>query len=116
MDVIASKVMAVMAYETLASEVASLTSSEGVAKEISSDLSELAESRRMTHLRMSLVLIKATEAKQVAKSSESQASTSKRKGKSNTTTVFLLVGLLQHKSISTVYLTKQGKKKQVSNR
>ena len=58
MDVIASKVMAVMASETLASEAASLTSSEGVAKEISSDLSELAESRRMTHLRMSPVLIK----------------------------------------------------------
>ena len=38
--------MAVMASETLASEAASLTSSEGVAKEISSDLSELAESKK----------------------------------------------------------------------
>ena len=46
MDMIASKVMAVMASETLASEAASLTSSEGVAKEISSDLSELAESKK----------------------------------------------------------------------
>ncbi|MFR4844546.1 MAG: hypothetical protein ACLUAO_00545 [Streptococcus sp.] len=45
-DVIASKVMAVMASETLASEAASLTSSEGIAKEISNDLSELAESKK----------------------------------------------------------------------
>ena len=109
-DVIASKVMAVMATETLASEAASLTSSEGVAKEISSDLSELAESQKDDTPKNVARIDKATEAKQVAKSSESQASTSKEKGKSNTTTVFLLVGLAAALSISTVYLTKQGKK------
>ena len=109
-DVIASKVMAVMAYETLASEVASLTSSEGVAKEISSDLSELAESKKDDTPKNVARIDKATEEKQVAKSSESQASTSKEKGKSNTTTVFLLVGVAAALSISTVYLTKQGKK------
>ena len=109
-DVIASKVMSVMAYETLASEVASLTSSEGVAKEISSDLSELAESKKDDTPKNVARVDKATEAKQVAKSSESQASTSKEKGKSNTTTVFLLVGVAAALSISTVYLTKQGKK------
>ena len=109
-DVIASKVMAVMASETLASEAASLTSSEGVAKEISSDLSELAESKKDDTPKNVARIDKATEAKQVAKSSESQASTSKEKGKSNTTTVFLLVGVAATLSISTVYLTKQGKK------
>ena len=109
-DVIASKVMAVMASETLASEAASLTSSEGVAKEISSDLSELAESKKDDTPKNVARIDKATEAKQVAKSSESQASTSKEKGKSNTTTVFLLVGVAVALSISTVYLTKQGKK------
>ena len=109
-DMIASKVMAVMASETLASEAASLTSSEGVAKEISSDLSELAESKKDDTPKNVARIDKATEAKQVAKSSESQASTSKEKGKSNTTTVFLLVGVATALSISTVYLTKQGKK------
>ena len=109
-DVIASKVMAVMASETLASEAASLTSSEGIAKEISSDLSELAESQKDDTPKNVARIDKATEAKQVAKSSESQASTSKEKGKSNTTTVFLLVGVAAALSISTVYLTKQGKK------
>ena len=109
-DVIASKVMAVMASETLASEAASLTSSEGVAKEISSDLSELAESKKDDTPKNVARIDKATEAKQVAKSSESQASTSKEKGKSNTTTVFLLVGVAAALSMSTVYLTKQGKK------
>ena len=109
-DVIASKVMAVVASETLASEAASLTSSEGVAKEISSDLSELAESKKDDTPKNVARVDKATEAKQVAKSSESQASTSKEKGKSNTTTVFLLVGVAAALSISTVYLTKQGKK------
>ena len=109
-DVIASKVMAVVASETLASEVASLTSSEGVAKEISSDLSELAESQKDDTPKNVARIDKATEAKQVAKSSESQASTSKEKGKSNTTTVFLLVGVTAALSLSTVYLTKQGKK------
>ena len=109
-DVIASKVMAVMASETLASEAASLTSSEGVAKEISSDLSELAESKKDDTPKNVARIDKATEAKQVAKSSESQASTSKEKGKPNTTTVFLLVGVAAALSISTVYLTKQGKK------
>ena len=106
-DMIASKVMAA---ETLASEAASLTSSEGVAKEISSDLSELAESKKDDTPKNVARIDKATEAKQVAKSSESQASTSKEKGKSNTTTVFLLVGVAAALSISTVYLTKQGKK------
>ncbi|MFQ9740347.1 MAG: hypothetical protein ACLRYA_04975 [Streptococcus thermophilus] len=76
---IASKVMAVMASETLASEAASLTSSEGVAKEISSDLSELAESKKDDTPKNVARVDKATEAKQVAKSSESQASTSKEK-------------------------------------
>ena len=109
-DVIASKVMAVMASETLASEAATLTSSEGVAKEISSDLSELAESQKDDTPKNVARIDKETEAKQVAKSSESQASTSKEKGKSNTTTVFLLVGVAAALSISTVYLTKQGKK------
>ena len=109
-DMIASKVMAVMASETLASEAASLTSSEGVAKEISSDLSELAESQKDDTPKNVARIDKTTEAKQVAKSSESQASTSKEKGKSNTTTVFLLVGVAAALSISTVYLTKQGKK------
>ena len=109
-DVIASKVMAVMASETLASEAASLTSSEGVAKEISSDLSELAESKKDDTPKNVARIDKATEAKQVTKSSESQASTSKEKGKSNTTTVFFLVGVAAALSISTVYLTKQGKK------
>ena len=109
-DVIASKVMAVMASETLASEAASLTSSEGVAKEISNDLSELAESKKDETPKNVARIDKTTEANQVAKGSESQASTSKEKGKSHTTTVFLLVGVAAALSISTVYLTKQGKK------
>ncbi len=109
-DVIASKVMAVMASETLASEAASLTSSEGVAKEISNDLSELAESKKDETPKNVARIDKTTEENQVAKGSESQASTSKEKGKSNTTTVFLLVGVAAALSISTVYLTKQGKK------
>ena len=109
-DVIASKVMTVMASETLASEAASLTSSEGVAKEISNDLSELAESKKDETPKNVARIDKTTEANQVAKGSESQASTSKEKGKSNTTTVFLLVGVAAALSISTVYLTKQGKK------
>ena len=109
-DVIASKVIAVMASETLASEATSLTSSEGVAKEISNDLSELAESKKDETPKNVARIDKATEANQVAKGSESQASTSKEKGKSNTTTVFLLVGVAAALSISTVYLTKQGKK------
>ena len=109
-DVIASKVMAIMASETLASEAASLTSSEGVAKEISNDLSEWAESKKDETPKNVARIDKTTEANQVAKGSESQASTSKEKGKSNTTTVFLLVGVAAALSISTVYLTKQGKK------
>ena len=109
-DVIASKVMAVMASETLASEAATLASSEGAIKEINSDLSELAENKKDDKPENVARIDKATEAKQVAKSSESQASTSKEKGKSNTTTVFLLVGVAAALSISTVYLTKQGKK------
>ena len=109
-DVITSKVMAVMASETLASEAASLTSSEGVAKEISNDLSEWAASKKDETPKNVARIDKTTEANQVAKGSESQASTSKEKGKSNTTTVFLLVGVAAALSISTVYLTKQGKK------
>ena len=109
-DVIASKVMAVMASETLASEAASLTSSENVSKEISNDLSEWAESKTDETPKNVARIDKTTEANQVAKGSESQASTSKEKGKSNTTTVFLLVGVAAALSISTVYLTKQGKK------
>ena len=109
-DVIASKVMAVMASETLASEAASLTSSEGVAKEISNDLLEWAESKKDETPKNVARIDKTTEANQVAKGSESQASTSKEKGKSHTTTVFLLVGVAAALSISTVYLTKQGKK------
>ena len=109
-DVIAIKVMAVMASETLASEAASIASSEGVVKESGNDLSEWAESKKDDTPKNVARIDKATEAKQVAKSSESQASTSKEKGKSNTTTVFLLVGVAAALSISTVYLTKQGKK------
>ena len=110
MDVISSKVIAVMAYETLASEATLIASSEDVVKEIGSDLSELAEGKKDDTPKNVARIDKATEAKQVAKSSESQASTSKEKGKSNTTTVFLLVGVAEALCISTVYLTKQGKK------
>ena len=109
-DVIAIKVMAVMASETLASEAASIASSEGVVKESGNDLSEWAESKKDETPKNVARIDKTTEANQVAKGSESQASTSKEKGKSNTTTVFLLVGLAAALSISTVYLTKQGKK------
>lgn len=109
-DVIAIKVMAVMASETLASEAASIASSEGVVKESGNDLSEWAESKKGETPKNVARIDKTTEANQVAKGSESQASTSKEKGKSNTTTVFLLVGLAAALSISTVYLTKQGKK------
>ncbi|WP_416458250.1 hypothetical protein QK901_03390 [Streptococcus thermophilus] len=45
MDVISSKVMAVMSSETLASEASSIASSEDVVKEIGSDLSELTEGK-----------------------------------------------------------------------
>ena len=109
-DVIASKVMTVMASETLASEAASLVSSEGVAKEISSDLSELAESKKDDTPKNVARIDKATEASQVAKASEGQENTSKEKGKSNTATVLFLVGVAAALSMSTVYLTKQGKK------
>ena len=109
-DVIAIKVMAVMASETLASEAASIASSEGVVKESGNDLSEWAESKKDETPKNVARIDKTTEANQVAKGSESQASTSKEKGKSNTTTVFLLVGVAAALSISTVYLTKQGKK------
>lgn len=109
-DVIASKVMTVMASETLASEAASIASSEGVVKESGSDLSEAAEGKKDDTPKNVARIDKTTEANQVAKGSESQASTSKEKGKSNTTTVFLLVGVAAALSISTVYLTKQGKK------
>ena len=109
-DVIASKVMAVMASETLASEAATLASSEGAIKEINSDLSELAENKKDDKPENVARIDKATEASQVAKGSESQASTSKEKGKSKTTTVFLLVGVAAALSISTVYLIKHGKK------
>lgn len=109
-DMIASKVMAVMASETLASEAATLASSEGVIKEINSDLSELAENKKDDKPENVARIDKKTEARQVAKASGSQESTSKEKGKSKTTTVFLLVGVAAALSISTVYLTKHGKK------
>ena len=109
-DVIASKVMAVMASETLASEAATLASSEGAIKEISSDLSELAESKKDDKPENVARIDKATEASQVAKASGSQESTSKEKGKSNTATVLFLVGIGAALSLSTVYLTKHGKK------
>ena len=114
MDVISSKVMAVMASETLASEAASLVSSEGVVKEIGSeigsDLSEVAEGKKDDTPKNVARIDKATEANQVAKSSESQGDSSKEKGKSQTSTVLFLVGVAAALSISTIYLTKQGKK------
>ena len=109
-DVITSKVMAVMASETLASEAASLTSSENVSKEISNDLSEAAEGKKDDTPKNVARIDKATEANQVAKSSESQGDSSKEKGKSQTSTVLFLVGVAAALSISTIYLTKQGKK------
>lgn len=112
-DVIASKVMAVMASETLASEVATLASSEGAIKEINSDLSELAENKKDDKPENVARIDKKTEARQVAKASGSQESTSKEQGKSNTATVLFLVGIGAALSLSTVYLTKHGKK--VSN-
>lgn len=109
-DVIASKVMAVMASETLASEAATLASSEGAIKEISSDLSELAENKKDDKPENAARIDKKTEARQVAKASGSQESTSKEKGKSNTATVLFLVGIGVALSLSTVYITKHGKK------
>ena len=108
-DMIASKVMAVMASETLASEAATLASSEGVIKEINSDLSELAENKKDDKPENVARIDKKTEARQVAKASGSQESTSKEKGKSNTATVLFLVGIGAALSLSTVYLTKHGK-------
>lgn len=112
-DMIASKVMAVMASETLASEAATLASSEGAIKEINSDLSELAENKKDDKPENVARIDKKTEARQVAKASGSQESTSKEQGKSNTATVLFLVGIGAALSLSTVYLTKHGKK--VSN-
>ena len=109
-DVIASKVMAVMASETLASEAATLASSEGAIKEINSDLSELAENKKDDTPKNGARIDKATEAGQVAKASDSRESTPKEKGKSNTATVLFLVGIGAALSLSTVYLTKHGKK------
>lgn len=109
-DMIASKVMAVMASETLASDAATLASSEGVAKEISNDLSELAESKKDDTPKNVARIDKKTEARQVAKASGSQESTSKEKSKSNTATVLFLVGIGAALSLSTVYLTKHSKK------
>lgn len=109
-DVIASKVMAVMASETLASEAATLANSEGAIKEISSDLSELAENKKDDKPENAARIDKKTEARQVAKASGSQESTSKEQGKSNTATVLFLVGIGAALSLSTVYLTKHGKK------
>ena len=109
-DMIASKVMAVMASETLASEAATLASSEGAIKEINSDLSELAENKKDDKLENVARIDKKTEARQVAKASGSQESTSKEQGKSNTATVLFLVGIGAALSLSTVYLTKHGKK------
>lgn len=109
-EVIASKVMAVMASETLASEAATLASSEGAIKEINSDLSELAENKKDDKLENVARIDKKTEARQVAKASGSQESTSKEQGKSNTATVLFLVGIGAALSLSTVYITKYGKK------
>lgn len=109
-DMIASKVMAIMAYETLASEAATLASSEGAIKEINSDLSELAENKKDDKPENVARIDKKTEARQVAKASGSQESTSKEQGKSNTATVLFLVGIGAALSLSTVYLTKHGKK------
>ena len=109
-DVIASKVMAVMASETLASEAATLASSEGAIKEISSDLSELAENKKDDKPENVARIDKKTEARQIAKASGSQESSSKEQGKSNTATVLFLVGIGAALSLSTVYLTKHGKK------
>ena len=109
-DMIASKVMAVMASETLASEAATLASSEGAIKEINSDLSELAENKKDDKPKNVARIDKKTEARQVAKASGSQESTSKEQGKSNTATVLFLVGIGAALSLSTVYITKHGKK------
>ena len=109
-DMIASKVMAVMASETLASEAATLASSEGAIKEINSDLSELAENKKDDKPENAARIDKKTEARQVAKASGSQESTSKEQGKSNTATVLFLVGIGAALSLSTVYITKHGKK------
>lgn len=109
-DMIASKVMAVMASETLASEAATLASSEGAIKEINSDLSELAENKKDDKPENVARIDKKTEARQIAKASGSQESTSKEQGKSNTATVLFLVGIGAALSLSTVYLTKHGKK------
>lgn len=109
-DMIASKVIAVMASETLASEAATLASSEGAIKEINSDLSEFAENKKDDKPENVAHIDKKTEARQVAKTSGSQESTSKEQGKSNTATVLFLVGIGAALSLSTVYLTKHGKK------
>ena len=109
-DVIASKVMAVMASETLASEAATLASSEGAIKEISSNLSELAQNKKDDKPENVARIDKKTEARQIAKASGSQESSSKEQGKSNTATVLFLVGIGAALSLSTVYLTKHGKK------
>ena len=109
-DMIASKVMAVMASETLASEASTLASSEGAIKEINSDLSELAENKKDDKPENVARIDKKTEARQIAKASGSQESTSKEQGKSNTATVLFLVGIGAALSLSTVYLTKHGKK------
>lgn len=109
-DMIASKVMAVMSSETLASEAATLASSEGAIKEINSDLSELVENKKDDKPENVARIDKKTEARQIAKASGSQESTSKEQGKSNTATVLFLVGIGAALSLSTVYLTKHGKK------
>ncbi|WP_247914378.1 hypothetical protein [Streptococcus vestibularis] len=77
MDVISSKVMAVMASETLASEATLIASSEDIVKEIGSDLSELAEGKKDDTPKNIARIYKATEANQVVKSSESQGDSSK---------------------------------------
>ena len=82
--------MAVMASETLASEVASIASSEDVVKEIGSDLSELAEGKKDDTLKNIARIYKAIEANQVVKSSESQGDSSKEKGKSQTSMILFL--------------------------
>lgn len=98
--------MAVMASETLASEVASIASSEGIVKEIGSDLSELTEGKKDDTPKNVARIDKATEANQVVKSSETQADPSKEKGKSQTSMVLFLIEVAAVLSISIIYLTK----------
>lgn len=85
-----------MSSETLVSEVAPIASSEGIVKEIGSDLSELAEGKKDDTPKNIARIYKANEANQVVKSSESQGDPSKEKGKSQTSWISFLSELLLH--------------------